>query len=175
MYSRGITIRKNTFSHNRGFASFGILFQDCQQCTADSNFITDNVCGMFLEGTKNNYFEHNVVAQNDVALQMYQNSTNNIFTENNFIDNLSPLSLVGIHTETIWNKNGKGNYWSNYEGYDLDNDGIGDVGMKIQNVFDYLEGKNANTRLYLYSPASQAIAVSAKAFPIIDKIGRAHV
>jgi hypothetical protein len=40
--------------------------------------------------------------------------------------------------------------------------------MKIQNVFHFLEGQNANVRLYLYSPASQALAVAAKAFPIIN-------
>ncbi|MEO8168805.1 MAG: hypothetical protein ABI623_11190, partial [bacterium] len=37
-----------------------------------------------------------------------------------------------------------------------------------QNVFQYLEGQNANVRVYLYSPASQALAVAASAFPIIS-------
>ncbi len=168
MYSRGIVMRNNVFAHNRGFSSFGILFQDCHGLVADSNVITDNVVGMFFEGSTDNTFRHNIVAQNDVALQMYQNSVNNTFTENNFIDNLNPLTIVGKRTESQWNGNGRGNYWSSYDGYDLDGDGIGDIPMKIQNVFQYLEGQNANVRLYLYSPASQALAVAAKAFPIIN-------
>ena len=168
MYSRGITMRHNVFSHNRGFASFGILFQDCHDMVADSNIITDNVVGMFFEATTDNLFRHNIIAQNDVALQMFQNSINNIFTENNFVDNLSPLSLVGKKTESRWNQNGRGNYWSSYDGYDTNDDGIGDVPMKIQNVFEYLEGQNQNLRLYLYSPASQALAVAVQAFPILD-------
>jgi nitrous oxidase accessory protein len=168
MYSRGIRMRHNVFSHNRGFSSFGILFQDCHGLIADSNVITDNVVGMFFEASTNNTFHHNIVAQNDVALQMFQNSINNSFSENNFIDNLNPLALVGKRTESRWHVAGRGNYWSSYDGYDLDGNGIGDVPMKIQNIFQYLEGQNANVRVYLYSPASQALAVAAKAFPVIS-------
>ena len=168
MYSRGITMRHNVFNHNRGFSSFGILFQDCHGLTADSNVISDNVVGMFFEATTGNAFRHNVIAQNDIALQMFQNSINNTFSENNFIDNLNPLVVVGKTTSSQWSEGGRGNYWSQYDGYDLDGDGIGDVPMKIMNVFNYLEGRNANTRLYLYSPAAQALAVAAKAFPILD-------
>jgi nitrous oxidase accessory protein len=168
MYSRGIKMRRNHFVRNRGFASFGILFQDCHNSVADSNIIADNAVGMFFESSTDNAFQRNIIAQNDVALKMFQNSERNTFTENNFIDNLNPLSLVGKRTLTHWSQNGKGNYWSAYEGYDLDHDGVGDVPMKIQNVFDYLEGQYPNLRLYLYSPASQALAAAAKAFPIIE-------
>jgi nitrous oxidase accessory protein len=168
MYSRGIRMRHNVFSHNRGFSSFGILFQDCHGLEADSNVIADNVVGIFFEASTNNRFRNNIVAQNDVGLQMFQNSVNNTFTENNFIDNLSPLWIVGKRTESHWSEGGRGNYWSPYDGYDMNSDGIGDIPMKIQNVFQYLEGQNQNVRLYLYSPASQALAVAAKAFPIIE-------
>jgi nitrous oxidase accessory protein len=168
MYSRGIVMRNNIFAHNRGFASFGILFQDCHGLLADSNVVMDNVVGMFFEASTDNKFKHNVVAQNDVALEMFQNSTNNVFTENNFVDNLGPLTIVGKRTDSRWSLNGRGNYWSSYDGYDLDGDGIGDVPMKIQNAFQFLEGRNANIRLYLYSPATQALAIALKAFPIMN-------
>jgi nitrous oxidase accessory protein len=168
MYSTGIVMRKNWFVHNRGFASYGILFQDCHGMTADSNIVADNAVGMFFEASTNNRFMHNIIARNDIALTMFANSGANLFFENNFIDNLSPLTIVGKGTGSRWNDGRRGNYWSGYEGYDLDQDGIGDVPMKIQNVFDYLEGHRPNLRLYLYSPASQALAAATKAFPIID-------
>ncbi|MEO8167399.1 MAG: nitrous oxide reductase family maturation protein NosD, partial [bacterium] len=149
MYSRNIKIRHNVFSHNRGFSSFGILFQDCHDMVIDSNVIADNVVGLFFEATTDNLFRHNVLAQNDIALQMFQNSVNNTFSENNFIDNLNPLAIIGKRTESRWNDSEFGNYWSSYDGYDLNGDGIGDIPMKIQNVFQYLEGQNANVRVYL--------------------------
>jgi nitrous oxidase accessory protein len=168
MYSRGIVMRNNVFAHNRGFSSFGILFQDCHGLRADSNVVTDNVIGMFFEASTDNTFLHNVVAQNDIALEIFQNSTNNAFLENNFIDNINPLAIVGKRTGSRWSVGGRGNYWSGYDGYDLDGDGIGDIPMRIQNVFQYIEGQNANVRVYLYSSASQALAVASKAFPIIN-------
>jgi len=168
MYSRQIDFRHNVFARNRGYASYGLLFQDCKRVTADSNVIVDNAVGMFFEASSGNRFYRNIIAQNDVALQMFQNSTGNFFSENNFIDNLNPLSIVGKQTESSWSPERRGNYWSSYDGYDLDNDGIGDVPMKIQNTFQYLEGQYPNLRLYLYSPASQALAVATTAFPIIN-------
>ncbi len=167
MYSTGIRMFHNVFSHNRGFSSFGILFQDCHRLIADSNVISDNVVGMFFEASTDNLFRRNVIAQNDIALQMFQNSINNTFTGNDFIGNLSPLVIVGKRTDSHWSEDSLGNYWSSYDGYDIDGDGIGDVPMKIQNVFQYLEGVNSNARLYLYSPAAQAIGLAARAFPIL--------
>lgn len=168
MYSRGIVMRRNAFIRNRGFASYGVLFQDCQGMTADSNVFVDNVVGMFLEASSQNRFRWNVVAQNDIALKVFQNSEANVFTENAFIDNIIPLSVVGKRTSTRWSERGRGNYWSDYEGYDLDGDGVGDVPLTIQNVFDYLEGRQPAFRLYLYSAASRALAAATKAFPILQ-------
>ena len=55
MYSRRIEFRRNAFLHNRGFSSFGILFQDCENCIAEDNLIIDNATGIFMErsDTKN--------------------------------------------------------------------------------------------------------------------------
>ena len=167
MYSHGIVMRRNVFQRNRGFASYGILFQDCHGMIADSNIIADNVTGMFFEASTDNRFLRNIVAQNDVAIQIFQNSIGNVFSENAFIDNLTPLSVVGRRTGTQWSEGGRGNYWSDYDGYDLDGDGIGDEPMTIQNVFDYLEGRQPALRLYLSSPASQALGAATKAFPIL--------
>lgn len=168
MYSRNIVFRHNVFTHNRGFSSYGILFQDCHDMVADSNVVSDNMVGMFFEATTDNLFRHNIIALNDAAIQMFQNSVNNTFTENNFIDNLTPLLLEGKTTRAQWSRGKRGNYWSEYNGYDMDGDGTGDIPMRIQNVFQYLEGQRPNLRLYLYSPASQALATSASAFPIIE-------
>lgn len=168
MYSHGIVMRRNEFIRNRGFASYGVLFQDCHGMTADSNLFVDNVVGMFFEASSDNTFRHNVIAQNDVALKMFQNSERNLFSENAFIDNLIPLSVVGRRTNSRWSDGTRGNYWSDYEGYDLDGDGVGDVPLTIQNVFDFLEGQQPAFRLYLSSPASKALAAATKAFPILE-------
>jgi nitrous oxidase accessory protein len=167
MYSRRIMFRRNAFIHNRGFSSFGILFQECEGVVAENNFIIDNATGVFMEALRGATFRHNVIAENDVAMQMFTSSTGNLFTENNFVENLSPLQLIGKRADARWQAGGRGNYWSDYEGYDLDGDGIGDAPHKIQNVFQYLEGNYPRLRLYLSSPAAQALATAEKTFPIV--------
>lgn len=163
MYSKRIIFRRNAFIHNRGFSSFGILFQACDDSVAENNFIIDNACGLFLEALRKGRFVNNVIAENDVALQIFGSADQCEFVGNNFVENLSPLQLVGTSTNTRWQQN----YWSDYEGYDLDTDGVGDVAHKIQNVFEYLEGNYPRLRLYFNSPAAQALATAEKTFPII--------
>ena len=171
MYSRRIRFRRNVFWRNRGFSSYGILFQDCEECWAEENFILDNATGVFMEALRRSVFRRNVIAGNDVALQIFSSAEGNLLVENIFVENLSPLRLVGRRTTTRWSSDGRGNFWSDYEGYDLDGNGIGDVPHKIQNVFEYLEGNYPRLRLYLFSPAAQALALAEKLFPILPGSG----
>jgi nitrous oxidase accessory protein len=168
MYSRRIQFRRNRFLHNRGFSSFGILFQDDENILAEDNLIVDNAVGIFMESLRGSVFRRNLVAANDTAIEAFSSASGNTFQWNNFIENLSPLWVIGKETSTHWNGPGSGNYWSEYDGYDLDADGIGDVPFKIQNVFEHLEGNYPRLRLYLLSPAAQALELAEKVFPIIE-------
>ena len=168
MYSRNIQFRRNAFIHNRGFSSFGILFQGTDDCLAEDNVIADNEVGLFLEAHSHSIFRRNLIAGNDLALQIFSSAEVNTFESNNFIANLGPLRIVGRSTSTFWNGAQVGNYWSDYEGYDLDADGIGDIPFKIQNVFEHMEGNYPRLRIYLLSPASQALALAEKGFPVIE-------
>jgi len=168
MYSRRIEFRRNVFIHNRGFSSFGLLFQDGDDCLAEDNLIVDNAVGIFMEALRNSTFRRNLIAANDTAIQVFTSAAENIFQRNNFVDNLSPIQVIGKNTTTHWSHEGVGNYWSDYNGYDLDADGIGDVPFKIQNIFQHLEGNYPRLRIYLFSPASQALALAEKTFPVIE-------
>ncbi len=168
MYSRRITFHRNVFVHNRGFSSFGILFQDSVDCLAEENVIADNGVGIFMESLRSSLLRHNLVALNDVAIQAFSSASGNLFQRNNFVENLSPIRIIGRKTGTRWSDQGIGNYWSNYDGYDLDGNGVGDVPFKIQNVFEHLEGNHPRLRLYLFSPASQALAFAEETFPVIE-------
>jgi nitrous oxidase accessory protein len=167
MYSKNITFRRNVIVRNRGFSSFGILLQDCTNCLAEENLIIDNGTGIFLEAVSDGIFRKNVIAGNNLALQIFSSSERNRFVSNNFVDNLSPLQIVGRKTSTQWSDEGKGNYWSDYDGYDLNEDGVGDVGHKVQNIFEYMEGNFPRLRLYLSSPAANALAIAERTFPVV--------
>jgi len=168
MYSQRITFRHNRFVHNRGVSSFGILFQEAENCVAEDNVFVDNAVGIFMEALRGTVFRRNLIAANDTALRIFSSATGNTFEANNFIDNLSPVEVIGRSTDTHWSGAQSGNYWSEYDGYDLNADGVGDVPFKIQNIFQHLEGDYPRIRIYLYSPASQALAAADKAFPVFE-------
>ena len=167
MYSNHIEFRRNAFVHNRGFSSFGILFQECNELVAENNFIIDNATGIFMEALRKTRFQRNVIAQNDVAMQMFSNSDENVFTENNFVDNLTILQLIGKSTTTKWSENGRGNFWSGYDGYDMNEDGRGDVPQRVQDIFEYIEGNHPRLQIYLDSPAAKALAAAERTFPVL--------
>lgn len=167
MYSRHIEFRRNKFFHNRGFSSFGVLFQEDEDCVAEENAIVDNEIGIFMEALRGSRFTRNLVAANDTAIEIFSSASGNTFERNNFIGNLSPIWVIGKDTATHWNGGGAGNYWSDYDGYDLDANGIGDVPFKIQNIFEHIEGNYPRLRLYLFSPAAQALALAEKTLPVI--------
>jgi len=165
MYSHRIQFRRNAFVRNRGFSSFGILFQDSSDCLAEENTIVDNAVGIFMEALRDSVFRRNILGANDLAMQIFSSATGDTFRDNNFAANLSPIEVIGRRTDVRWD----GNYWSDYSGYDLNSDGIGDVPHRIQNVFQHLEGNYPRVRIYLFSPAAQALAASERAFPVIER------
>ncbi len=168
MYSNRVQFRRNSFLHNRGFSSFGILFQEVEHCVAEDNMISDNAVGVFMETLRNSTLRHNLISANDVAMQVFQSASNNIFESNNFVENLSPIEVIGGHTTNNWS-GVLGNYWSDYDGYDFDGDGVGDVPHRIYNVFQQLEGDYPRLRIFLYSPAAQALALAERGFPIFRR------
>jgi nitrous oxidase accessory protein len=168
MYSHNIQFRRNAFVHNRGFSSFGVLFQDSDHCISEQNLFVDNVVGIFMEALRDSRFERNLIASNDTAIQVFSSAERNEFSSNNFVVNLSPIGIIGKASNIRWDRDGTGNYWSDYKGYDLDGTGVGDVAFRIQNLFEHLEGKRPRLGIYLFSPASQALAAGEQSFPVIE-------
>lgn len=166
MYSKRITFRRNRFLRNRGFASVGLLLKACDDVVAEDNLIADNARGIFLEGSYRNRFHRNVIAMSDVALVIYDSSGGNVFEDNAFVGNLTPLSLVGRRTDTRFD----GNYWSEHGEPDLDGDGITERPFRLSNVFDHLRGNLMAADLFAPGLAARALGTAERAFPVLDAV-----
>jgi len=166
MYSRRIRFERNQFLHNRGFASVGLLFQTCDDVVAEDNLLADNARGIFLEDSYRNVFRRNVVAESDTALVVYGSCGKNRFEGNSFLANLTPLTLVGKRTDTLFD----GNYWSDNDEPDLDGDGRSDRPYRLSNVFDHLRGNLLAADLFAQSFAAQAIGVAERTFPVLEQV-----
>jgi nitrous oxidase accessory protein len=166
MYSQRITFRRNRFVHNRGFASVGLLFQGCDEVVAEDNLVADNARGIFLEGSNRNIFRRNVVAESDVAIVLFASAAANRFEGNSFVSNLSPLTLVGKRTDSVFD----GNYWSDNDQLDIDGDGRADAPYRLSSVFDHLRGNLTAADLMSRSTAAQALAVAERTFPVLEAV-----
>lgn len=166
MYSERIVFRRNQFIRNRGFASVGLLLQQCDDVLAESNLIADNARGIFLEGTQRVVFRGNVVAKSDAAIVAFGSARQTRFEGNSFVGNMSPLLLVGKRLDAVF----AANYWSGHAEPDLDGDGRTERPYRLTSVFDHLRGNLTAADLYVEGFAATALALAETAFPVLEPI-----
>jgi nitrous oxidase accessory protein len=167
MYTERVMFQDNQILNNRqGFNAFGLLFKDALDSVAERNVIINSVNGVFLDSSHRIQIRDNLIAYNDVGVMLYASSLDNSFGGNDFVGNLATLHTVG-RADADWTPEGLGNYYSDYTGYDIDGDGIGDTAHRLQDAFEYLEGSRPLLRLFLNSAAADALAMAERSFPLV--------
>lgn len=172
MYSNSITLVGNRMRNNRGPSGYGIGLKDCDDIAIIGNALLANRVGAYIDNSPSSMestglFESNMIAFNEVGVLATPNTHDNVFTNNAFIENEEPAATHGrgeLHLNA-WSRDGVGNYWSQYAGFDLNGDGIGDVPYQPQSLFGRMLASEPNLRLFMHSPAQQAIEFTARALP----------
>jgi len=110
----------NIFSNDK----FGIYVTNSTHNTFTKNNIYTNIQhGIRLDYSINNTISGNDISKNWIrGILLYYSSNNTIF-HNNFINNTG--SLTNINSTNYLDNGIEGNYWSNYNGTDEDQNGIG--------------------------------------------------
>jgi nitrous oxidase accessory protein len=136
------------------------------------NTFIGNVSAVYLDNSPslydiNNIFSGNFLAYNDVGLTALPSVERNIIQNNVFLENYQQVSVQGRGDllGNQWDKDGIGNYWSNYVGYDRAGDGVGDMPYRSEKLFESLADAHPVLRLFAYSPTTQALDFAASAFP----------
>lgn len=174
MYSRNVAVRRNTFTANRGPSGYGFGLKDVDVVVAEENTFSGNRVGVYIDNSPYSpdvltTFRGNVLAYNDIGLAFQPAVRRNRFVENAFLENLEQIAVLssGNFHGNEFTVGGRGNFWSDYTGYDLDGDGIGDLPYQPVSVFENLMEREPSLRMFLYSPAQQAVELAARAFPIV--------
>jgi nitrous oxidase accessory protein len=162
MNSSGLLLEGNEFSGNRGVTAVGLALKECDRSDIRANRFASNGRGLQMDGSTGNRFEGNLFAQNDTAVRLLSSAECNVFVRNDFVGNWSDLVAAGRNTSTAWDAGGVGNRWSAYAGFDFDGDGIGDQPHPLVGPFEQIEGINPAARLFLQSPAAEALALAAR-------------
>ncbi len=172
MYSNSIRLIGNTMINNRGASGYGIGLKDCDDITLKNNALLANRVGLYIDNSPSSVdsvgrIADNMVAFNEVGMLATPITHDNVFTANAFVENEQQAATHGrgdLSLNTFYEE-GTGNFWSDYAGYDLDEDGVGDLAYEPQSLFASMLAKEPNLRLFVYSPAQQAVELTSRAFP----------
>ncbi len=165
MYSAHIRLTHNQIIHNRGPSGFGVGFKDMEHSSIEENIVADNRVGFFIDHGSGHY-EKNLIALNDIGIQMLPTALDNSLTKNSFIDNGEQVSIDGMggFMKNQW----QGNFWSDYRGYDRDHDGAGDMAYQAFKFFERLTDRYGALKFFALNPSVQALDFANTAFPIFS-------
>lgn len=83
-------------------------------------------------------------------------------------DGLAPDRPADPPKGAVWTIDGRGNYWSDYRGYDADGDGVGDRAYEPRPPFAGRLGRDDDLRVFQFTLAQQAIDVASDLFPLYE-------
>jgi len=162
MEVRNLTVRNNVAWGNE---DHGIMLRTIQDSVIENNIVAGNGRGFFIYDAEFNTLRGNLVIGNRTGVHLTAGSSNNIVDGNDFIHNAEQVKFVASK-DVEWGR-GKGNYWSNYSGWDQDNDGNGDVLYQANDVVDRLHWQYPLLKLLLSSPAVQTLRFVSRQFPLL--------
>jgi nitrous oxidase accessory protein len=163
MYTTGVKMINNTFKHNWGSASYGLLLKDIRDSFVSGNKFIENSVGIFMEGSSRIEFKENTFSQNGYAIKMQASCDDNVLIRNNFSANTFDMATNG---SLVLNKI-NGNYWDRYEGYDLNKDNIGDVPYRPVSMYSMIVEQMPTAVLLWRSFLVMLMDKAEKAIPAI--------
>lgn len=181
MQSRQLTVTGNRSEHDQ---NYGILMNYITYSTISDNFVSNAHQGdtgdtmisgaegkaLFIYNSLFNTIENNHFENSGLGIHLTAGSEDNKISRNAFVGNQQQVKYVATRTQE-WSVDGQGNYWSDYLGWDRDNDGLGDVSYEPNDNIDRLLWLYPQVRLLMNSPAIELLRWVQRVFPVIKSPG----
>lgn len=162
MFSKFVKMTNNQFIQNWGSASYGLLLKEIYDAEIENNLFSKNTIGISVDGSTRINYKNNTFSRNGWAVKVVGACYENDFNHNNFMHNAIDLSYNSkINSNTF-----DSNYWSEYTGYDLDKDKVGDVPYRPVKLFSYIAHRTPESIVLLRSLFIDIINFSEKVSPV---------
>lgn len=182
MQSRKLTVIGNRSEQDQ---NYGILMNYITYSTLRDNVVTDVRDGgssgdsmisgaegkaLFIYNSLFNSIEHNHFERSAVGIHLTAGSEDNRIADNAFVGNQRQVKYVATRLQE-WSADGRGNYWSDYLGWDRNDDGLGDVAYEPNDNVDRLLWLYPQVRLLMNSPGIELLRWVQRAFPVMKSPG----
>jgi nitrous oxidase accessory protein len=170
MYSMRLRVEDNVLAGARGAAGIGLGFKDSDAVQVRGNWIVANTVGTYLDNTPRTLadpvtFDDNLVALNDVAMRLNTSESGLSFHGNDFHQNAVMIEVDGGGDAMFVAM--KGNRYSDYEGYDLDADGVGDVAYEVKALSSELTESRPALKFFHGTAAMGLLDAVARSMPML--------
>jgi nitrous oxidase accessory protein len=164
MNSNNAIIKNNLSLNDR---DYGIMLNYTNKSIFEENIIknTGDRCVFIYNSHKNSLLDNRFERCN-IGINFTAGSERNKLSGNAFLYNRTQVKYVG--TKWVdWSVDGKGNFWSDHAGFDLDSNGIADSIYRPNDVMDRILWTQPAAKSLLGSPAVQLIKWSQSTFPAL--------
>lgn len=183
MQSKHLTVINNRSEWNE---NYGILMNYITDSTIKNNFVTstrqasnyvgDSSAqgaegkGLFIYNSFYNELKGNTFREGDLGIHITAGSEDNVISGNSFIGNKQQVKYVSTRKQE-WSHEGYGNFWSDYLGWDRDNNGVGDIPYEPNDGVDKMLWKYPSAKVLMNSPAVETLRWIQREFPILKSPG----
>lgn len=171
MYSLDSLLEYNTIMYSIGGTGVGIGLKESGNMTLRHNQIVYCTSGIYLDLSPYqpehyNFFKGNKVAFNITGIDFNSSLPRNVFKGNAFVDNLEVISVHanGTARHSVW----EGNYYSDYQGFDRDENGYGDNAFEKVAYLDQMWMSDDWLRLFYGTPVISVVNFLSKMAPISE-------
>ena len=169
MYSKDSIAIGNVIKSSQGATGMGIGMKDVSNFTIKDNTIIYCAQGLYIdrspfEPDTNNWILGNKILYNSEAIHFHSLSERNSLKDNVIVGNIEDIVNDSRGSKTDENEI-ESNYWDNYQGFDKNNDGVGDTPHKVYQYADQLWVYNSDVKFFYGSPVISLLNFLAKLAP----------
>ena len=162
MFSKRVKMVGNTFQDNWGPSSYGLLLKELYDSELVGNTFYRNTIGINGENCTRMKYNENTFTENGWGIRIRGGCYQNDFWDNNFFNNTFDVA----YDNNVNDNKFRSNYWSDYTGYDLNKDGVGDVPYRPVKLFSYISNRTPESIVLLRSLFIDIMNFSEKVAPV---------
>ena len=170
--AKDTNITHNQILSSKGSAGIGVVINGVANFRFENNRVKFNAKGLYIEGNEKakgikRYIINNEISYNKEAIHFHQSIKDNLIKHNTIVGNIEDivkdLPSKQNHSNII-----EYNYWDRYEGFDSNNDNIGDTPHRVYQYADRLWEYNHKVKFFYASPIMSLLNLISQLAPFIE-------